>query len=99
MSCLLGPSLERLQELGFDENDCVLALDECRGDVESAATWLLRNAKPSQSAQQPTGTENKGKLSGFEVILRETSSFQRSIGIYKRAVKSFIDYLIFFQMN
>ena len=68
MSCLLlGPSLKRLQELGFDEVDCVRALDACRGDVESAASWLLLNAKPSEKPVQPTGTESKSKLSGFEV--------------------------------
>ena len=70
MSCLSpGPSLKRLRELGFDESDCVRALDASRGDVESAVTWLLLNAKPSKKPVQPTGTENKSKLSGFEVIL------------------------------
>ena len=62
-----GPSLKRLKELGFNEGDCVRALDACRGDVESAASWLLLNATPSKKAVRPTEAENKSKLSGFEV--------------------------------
>ncbi|XP_028393538.1 vacuolar protein sorting-associated protein 13D-like [Dendronephthya gigantea] len=66
-SYLYGPSLKRLQELGFDESDCIRALNECRGDVETAASWLLLNATPSTAPVKPAGAENKSKLSGFQI--------------------------------
>ena len=63
---LIAPSIKRLEELGFSVEDCSQALNMCHGDVESAAAWLLLNAKPFQQPEQTT--ENKSKLSGYEVM-------------------------------
>lgn len=60
-------SLKRLKDLGFNESDCISALNMKRGDVELAASWLLVNAKPIDPAKMSTGSENKSRLSGFEV--------------------------------
>lgn len=59
-------SIKRLEELGFSVEDCSQALNMCHGDVESAATWLLLNAKPLQQPEQTP--ESKSKLSGYEVM-------------------------------
>ncbi|XP_028966611.1 vacuolar protein sorting-associated protein 13D [Galendromus occidentalis] len=44
-------NVSKLKELGFSHNDCVLALRNCRSQIDEAALWLLQNAEPIKATK------------------------------------------------
>lgn len=45
--------LYQLQSLGFKRNDCIKALETCRGDVDEAAIWLKQNVVQHRPLESP----------------------------------------------
>ncbi|KAK1801786.1 hypothetical protein P4O66_022429 [Electrophorus voltai] len=72
---LLGRShsknqLTHLQDLGFRKEDCRCALIHCKGQLDQAATWLLKNAESTfgrSRANSDSLSHSALPLSGVEV--------------------------------
>ena len=62
-----------LQELGFQDTDCIRALEATSGRLDASATWLLENATPIVQQQQQQRAEAQADsgsswhFAGFEV--------------------------------
>uniref|UniRef100_A0A1A7YHK4 Vacuolar protein sorting 13D n=1 Tax=Iconisemion striatum TaxID=60296 RepID=A0A1A7YHK4_9TELE len=63
--------LNRLQDLGFEKEDCRRALFLCKGHLDQAATWLLENAenvsRHSSTRVDSSTSSHTAPLSGVEL--------------------------------
>ena len=49
----LPSHVKQLQSLGFDRQDCGLALEACQGNINDAAIWLAQNSKVLSRLDSP----------------------------------------------
>ena len=42
-------AMSMLKDMGFAENDCIIALQICNNNLENAVTFLMNNPNPSQN--------------------------------------------------
>ncbi|XP_032057126.1 vacuolar protein sorting-associated protein 13D isoform X4 [Aythya fuligula] len=65
---LVEIQLARLQELGFNMEDCRHALLACQGDLKKAASWLFKNAEPLQSLSLTSSGQDTRGIVPFQFI-------------------------------
>ena len=65
MILLAANQIAKLEGLGFNQADCVSALEATDGQVNEAASWLLENATPE--SPKPKTNQQGLEISGFEV--------------------------------